>query len=311
MINNDDYDFAYSLYLAEEEYINNLNLYINFINEAEEESVNKAANNNINQYIKKVCDSATKAWENFRNKVATKAQVKKLKEMSPNIMGPKAKQLTFRIDNFPNYNLSQLQQIRVKPFDYMTMKANCSGQTKYLRAYAPKLVQDNNARILKNYRNLAKPGNTTAIITNQNITKIFNFCYKDFYRYRNIIARDLEAINKSGSGVLGENYNMINIDDLELLDEKSLMNINLMGKSKDKPKKMTFTTTNGRQITDADMKGASYSKAIQIYLKCNLSIISAKMKILRRVYEDYFSILEHYNTLATSTNTTKPNIKIK
>ena len=316
MINlyEEDYFIEYSQFLAEMELFESELLYSNLLEEVSTVSLLEADKESTNQYIKKVCDSAQQAWTNFRNKVATKDQVKKLKSYAPNIAGPKAKQLTFRIDNYPVYNINALTEIKVKPFVYMNMKENCGSQRAYLKAYAPKLVTGKGTRIYSNYKALVKRNNTTVVMDNNNVLKLFNFCYRDFYNYRNSIANDIEAINRSGSSVLGLASEGLLFDpsDLELLSEKSLMNLNKIRKiSNQQSSKMTYTATNGKQITDADMKGASYSKAIQVYLKCNLSIISTKMKILRRIYEDYFNIIEHYNVLATSTNTIKPNIKIK
>lgn len=307
-----DYEFQYTNYLAEMKLYDSLYTFSKLKDDASPESVNEAAKLSINEYVKKVCGSAQTAWNNFKQKVATKEQVKKLKEMAPNIIGPKAKQLTFRIDNYPTYDLNTFNQIKVKPFEYMKMRDNCKSQNQYLRTYASKLVRNDSNRILKNFRAETKKGTTTTVMDNRNIQKIYNFCYKDFYRYRDLIAQDIEAINRSGNSVLGmsESFDLFDDSDLEMLSEKSIFQVSKMGAPKEKPKNMTFTATNGKQITDADLKATSFNRAMTIYLKCNMGIISAKMKVLRKIYQDYFNILEHYNQLCTTTNTPKPNIKV-
>lgn len=299
MISREDYELSYSLFLAEQELYNELSSIQSYLEESVDIiSVNEAMGKNVGKYVSKVTQSAQKAWTRFKNKVASKKQIEMLNTEAKNFTdGP---EVSFKIANFHTYNLNGFNLIKVQLFDYEKMKDSLVGPQKYLNMYHQQIAKD--GKVYKNFLELVDKGKSKVVMDNRAIQPLYKFCTKDFYAYRKSIEADLEMINKSTEVILGESNIIISdSNNSKTICESMLLEAPIKPMTTQASDKMVFSNGNGD--VQASGKGqVTYSKAIHVYLQCSMDIVSAKMKILRRIYLDYFQVLDYYSGMAAVKN---------
>lgn len=298
MISFEEYEYKYSLFLAENELFCST---VDSILEATNiEYLNEAFSQSINNYISKVSKSTQSAWDRFKSSIFNEKTKKYLEDIAPIIKNGTS---TFNIDNFPNYDMNKFKTIKLVEFDYERMKDNLRNEKDFIFGYYRNLTNGFGDKKPNIYKAIEK-----SIITSRGrkfcdkkfIIGIYNFCAKGYLEYRTAIENDLKILNRSSTNITNsvngvistkqESYNIVQ----DMILEASVMS------SIDRNKnKMTFTDNNGEKTISnnksAKKEEGNFSKAVNVYMKVSTDIISAKMKILNNIYfRDYMEILEHY-----------------
>ena len=154
--------------------------------------------------------------------------------------------------------------------------------------------------------------NSSNVVCGYNqIVKVVEFEIKGFYECRNQIEKDITIINNANTTI----ESMINVagaaNEYTMFYESMILEAPIQGANDDKDKKMTFS--NGTSTTDPNdkekkNKKSNILKAINSYMKVSADIISSKMKIMSRMYYDYYYILEYYiDELGDAENVAKSN----
>ena len=154
--------------------------------------------------------------------------------------------------------------------------------------------------------------NSSNVVCGYNqIVKVVEFETKGFYECRNQIEKDITIINNANTTI----ESMINVagaaNESTMFYESMILEAPIQGANDDKDKKMTFS--NGTSTTDPNdkekkNKKSNILKAINSYMKVSADIISSKMKIMSRMYYDYYYILEYYiDELGDAENVAKSN----
>ena len=304
---SETYDLSFSLFIAENEFFiecieNGMNSLSEF---ADITAINENMQNSINKYIEKVTASIQKSWDKFKMKTATKKEVAFINENAKK-MAQKT-DITFTINNYPSYDVMGFKNIKVIPFNYEQMKENLINPKTYMNHYYPNMKEVN---VWKSMKKLLVNNNSNITCNYQQIMKVLEFERKGFYTCRDLIAKDIDTINKANTNI----QSMINVagtNESGMLYESMILEAPIQGANDSKDKKMTFS--DGTSTTDPEDNGAKNKKtnllkSINTYMKVSTDIISSKMKILSRMYYDYYYILEFYvDELSTRKNAKASN----
>lgn len=305
---NIDYGLSVDLFIAENDFFieciqNGMNSLSEF---ADITAINENMQSSINKYIQKVTASLQKAWDKFKMKTATKKEVQfinsNLKKLS------RKTNITFTINNYPSYDIIEFKNIKIIPFNYDQMKDNLNSPKEYMNHYYPSFKEKDVWKSMK--RNIINNSSNVVCGYNQ-IVKVVEFETKGFYECRNQIEKDITIINNANTTI----ESMINVagaaNESTMFYESMILEAPIQGANDDKDKKMTFS--NGTSTTDPNdkekkNKKSNILKAINSYMKVSTDIISSKMKIMSRMYYDYYYILEYYiDELGDAENAAKSN----
>ena len=305
---NIDYGLSVDLFIAENDFFieciqNGMNSLSEF---ADITAINENMQSSINKYIQKVTASLQKAWDKFKMKTATKKDVQfinsNLKKLSRKI------NITFTINNYPSYDIIEFKNIKIIPFNYDQMKDNLNSPKEYMNHYYPSFKEKDVWKSMK--KNIIN-NNSNVVCGYNQIVKVVEFETKGFYECRNQIEKDITIINNANTTI----ESMINVagaaNESTMFYESMILEAPIQGANDDKDKKMTFS--NGTSTTDPNdkeekNKKSNILKAINSYMKVSADIISSKMKIMSRMYYDYYYILEYYiDELGDAENVAKSN----
>lgn len=305
---NIDYGLSVDLFIAENDFFieciqNGMNSLSEF---ADITAINENIQSSINKYIQKVTASLQKAWDKFKMKTATKKDVQfinsNLKKLS------RKTNITFTINNYPSYDIIEFKNIKIIPFNYDQMKDNLNSPKEYMNHYYPSFKEKDVWKSMK--KNIINNSSNVVCGYNQ-IVKVVEFETKGFYECRDQIEKDITIINNANTTI----ESMINVagaaNESTMFYESMILEAPIQGANDDKDKKMTFS--NGTSTTDPNdkekkNKKSNILKAINSYMKVSADIISSKMKIMSRMYYDYYYILEYYiDELGDAENAAKSN----
>ena len=305
---NIEYGLSVDLFIAENEFFleciqNGMNSLSEF---ADIIAINENMQSSINKYIQKVTASLQKAWDKFKMKTATKKDVQfinsNLKKLS------RKTNITFTINNYPSYDIIEFKNIKIIPFNYDQMKDNLNSPKEYMNHYYPSFKEKDVWKSMK--KNIINNSSNVVCGYNQ-IVKVVEFETKGFYECRDQIEKDITIINNANTTI----ESMINVagaaNESTMFYESMILEAPIQGANDDKDKKMTFS--NGTSTTDPNDKEkknnkSNILKAINSYMKVSADIISSKMKIMSRMYYDYYYILEYYiDELGDAENVAKSN----
>ena len=305
---NIDYGLSVDLFIAENDFFieciqNGMNSLSEF---ADIPGSSESMPRRIKKYIQKVTASLQKAWDKFKIKTATKKDVQfinsNLKKLS------RKTNITFTINNYPSYDIIEFKNIKIMPFNYDQMKDNLNSPKEYMNHYYPSFKEKDVWKSMK--KNIINNSSNVVCGYNQSV-KVVEFEIKGFYECRNQIEKDITIINNANTTI----ESMINVagaaNESTMFYESMILEAPIQGANDDKDKKMTFS--NGTSTTDPNdkekkNKKSNILKAINSYMKVSADIISSKMKIMSRMYYDYYYILEYYiDELGDAENVAKSN----
>ena len=324
-MSNNEFDISYKEYLAEKEM---LNIFIReasiLLNASDDVEITlESLEDTISRYIDKVTANIQKSWDKFKSKVGNDKQLKYLNNIQKTIATSNPK---FMINNFPNYDLQSLMQIKVIPFDYANQKKQLKSKQQFIKDNYPNLVENINDPNNKIRTNMDKAverfvvkGYTDTLCDKKVLLQIYQFCIQSYQELAANIEEDLQIINQSNTNIM----NSVNIassttQEAAILYESMILEAPTNANNSSDKKSMAFTDTSGETTDPNDKKSenleTSYAKAVSNYMKVSTDIISAKMSLINDIYSDYMNIIEHYvknreKNSRNNNNTNNPAIK--
>lgn len=329
MIDYNDIQFSYDSYLAEKELLENL-LALEIMERDEGIGVYFEADQNgnkksrgisgIQKYLEKVTASMQKAWDKWKQKTATQDNVKFLKDTSESIRGYKG---AFIINNCPMFNIDNFTNIKVVPLDYQRMAEDLKkGKKKdFMSKYYPKLTGEQT--IYNKFKGLIINSYDRVECDKAFLTTSFNFCSNDFYRAKRTIEADIETVNKSMEDIqkmlndIGNSPEQVAVQNVKnecaaLLEEyltetpipptanNRMNNPNAQNNNKQQSTRMSFQDADGT-VTKATNKLRDNTNSIAVhisrYMGVSAKIITAKMRVLRELYTNRYTIINHFSEL--------------
>ena len=250
--------------------------------------------NSLKNYVLKVNRSVESAWKKFNDRINNPKYKAYLEKLSNSNKIPNFRR-TFTLKKIRVYSLGVLDTIKINNFDYESNKDKYKSKDDYYKATYNNLFS-------VNPKSIRKAINKKTITINnfnvnpQSVAEIFNFVTKDIYEYASEIENNIKSLSNS-TVTIGNKVNneSVEADAYDIFNEALASSPNSPIKASVKVKNNIKGTK--PQIADDNpdkisrIKGASYSKAVQIYLKISCDILTAKMDILYKAYHDYMAIL--------------------
>lgn len=298
MILKEDYTLSYNLFLAEHELFNSL---INKSSIVLQESLSvedysilcEGLQDTITNYINKVTASMQQVWDRFIATVGTDAQKDYLTKAADKV---KSGNPRFVINNFPNYDTNVFIGYKVQRYNRQTMTDDLKTQKGYMQKnYASLYSERNNMNVM--LQKAVTRGYTNIRCDKVVLTKAYNFCSTGFYEIRQSIENDINIINESANTILQGLQMVQSTQESNMFYESIIIEALTSGTPENKATKMSFVDSDGAKV-EPGAKGAqnqnSFINKISNYMKISTNLISAKMKVLARMYKTNLDIVRHY-----------------
>lgn len=265
-------------------------------------AIQEANNLNLMQYVQKVMKSIQEVWTKFKNKMkdlrdrAVKKFTTKFKQNAENLPDD----LQFEVQNVPELNTNHFNMIKVIPFDFEAMKDSLRSQDSFVQKFYPGinrnegetlkaaferflLAGEKNVRVTKDYIM-----NTVIPILETSDNTVENSAKDDV----EIINKSTEAISRLSSNPNGTTTTTVNTteDIPSTATEISTDSYKFKSGSVIKEDDVKFVDDANRTAT-ADRH--SVLKDISIYLSVSATVLSTKLKLIRKKEITAFRILAH------------------
>ena len=130
------------------------------------------------------------------------------------------------------------------------------------------------------------------------LIRSFNFCSTRFYELRESIENDINIINESITNIT-QSMNMIQPTPEAAIIYENILHEAISDRTNlvEKHNKMSFVDTDGSKSNPGEKTSQSQNSFInQIvnYMKISTNLISAKMKVLAKMYKSHLDIVSHY-----------------
>ena len=304
MIYNEYILYPYELYLAEQSMLECVpELLSKCINENNVTILSEGVKETIENYLNKVTTSMQNKWDTFKQKVNTEAQQKYLRENSKiitNFSKP------FTINEFPNYTLNNMMNIKVIIFDYNRMKNTLETKQDFLEnSYKQYISRDYSFKQM--IERSVLQNTSTIVCEKKRLFEIYNYLLENISTLLQSIEQDISTINTSNNTIMKTVSTIVST-------EESYNLFNELYSYITEAPKMSFTDANGEK-TEANgkknKKHSNYVKSVYNYMKVSTDIISTKMKIVNDVYKNYYSIIQHAVEISKKKETDEENDKGK
>ena len=296
MVTMEDYLFNYDIYLAEQELFDSL-LKIqssSIIKEANLVYINESVKDTIMRYINKISTAIEGSWNKFKQTVLRDVDKKYLDSIRDKMQNSNPK---FTISNFPTYNTTKLDEIKLIPFDYAQMKDHLESKKAFLEQYYPDIAKSEKSTI-ETIEGLTITGRQDTRCTPELLKTMYQFASSDFEGKIQTIEADLKTVNTSNK----------NIQQLANQITQGTTTTPATPAQEENENNQNQTTNQagnqnqegGNKVgykddeTQATKDNSSLIKQISNYVGASTDILSAKMKIYRDIYALYMKTLRHY-----------------
>lgn len=283
----ENYEFEYQLFLAEQELSESLMCINNdIINEsAGLIALNESFKETLLEYIKKISNAVTGIWEKFQKIILDKD-----KEFLDSIVDDisKLEDPKFTIENYPRYDFTKLNNIKIESFDYERMKEYLNSQDRFIEQFYPEIVKLEKGNI--------KARIEATVITSRQDTKCSVEMLKDMHHFCtefpntiNNIKKDIDAVKNSNSKI-ETLVNSISVSQSANEAVCLFEELSIIKEEGEDNNKVSFKDDPDREKSN---KTNDISKHVTNYIKINTSILSGKMKVYRDIYRLYMRTLKH------------------
>ena len=277
MINLEEYNFQYELYLAESELFNNLiNLGASYINESVGLiSINEGVKETVENYIEKIINAITNAWDRFKEICLKEIDKVYLKSISNQMQDPKP---DFVAKDFVEYDFMKLDQIKLVPFNYEEMKPYLSSEAEFMQHYYSSLAGEGS--IGNKIESLVVKNKSDKKVDSNLMKEMYKFCL-EFPEKIKPLENDIKNMETSKNNI----KTMVStIRPAETATEAvSIYEVSFEdGQNGPNPE------------GDSSQGKTEVVKHITCYMKASSNILSAKMKVQKDCYGQYMKCIKHF-----------------
>ena len=292
MIIREMYEFDYELFLAEQELYESL---IDYGAIVATESyglflLNEGVKETILKYLERVGASIGKVWGSFKNTLENtkdKAYLK-LIESKINDADPK-----FTISNFPTYNIARLNEIKTEQLNFEEMKDDLVSKEAFISKHYPNIRLDDKNKSFKDaIRSYCLTKREDTRCTKELLKSMYKFCSNDYNESMRSIQDDLKKYNTSAKNI----QNLVNqVTSAETTQNEcvSVFESYLYEAENDQ----NNTKVEYKDDPDAKQKGQGnndITKKITVFVQITTDILSAKLSVVKEIYQLYMNTLHHY-----------------
>lgn len=284
------YSLEYSMYLAENEMNENLQLYSSlFVNEsAGLIYINEGVKETITTYLEKIVNATQGVWDKFKE-ILEKKNEEYLASIKDQIESAEPE---FTIKNFQNYNLDKIEAIKVIPFDYERMKDSLDSKEKFVKAFYPTINIDDEKSIKKAVYRLGLGSKQDVRCTKEILNTMYDFCTNKYKSHMDKLEIDIKSVNTSKNNIQNI-ISTINNSQQQSTQESFvniLNNYSIITEAEDNKKDDSVKFED-----DKDKKGGAVdiTKKVTVYCKASTDVLTGKMKLLKDIYVLYIRTLKH------------------
>ena len=262
-------------------------------------AIQEAGKLNLMQYVRKVVDSIAKVWKSFKEKMqdlrkkAAEKFTSKFKKSAENLPND----LKFEVQNVPELEPTRFNMVKVIPFNYEGMKQGLRSQDDFMKTYYNSVDRKDGESIKASLeRYLTKSVSNIKVTKDYILNTVIPILETSDNTVENSVKEDIEIINKSMDAISRLNSNPNDNTAPEAIDTTT---------PEVTPNNASYTFTSGSVIKEDDVKFVddpdrtavsdknSTLKDVSVYLTVSASIISTKLKLIRKKEITAFRILAH------------------
>lgn len=303
MINRDDYQIKYEIFLAEQELNQNIIGLVSSINECHNlEIVNEGAKETIINYVTRITNSITGLWEKIKDLVETGSSAIYIKSLTKEKI--QTVQPSFEIKNFPKYDFTKFEDLKVIPFNYEEMKDVLDSKEKFIERYYPNIPKGDGS-LSERIESYILIGTEDIKCTKELIQELYNYVSSGYKKQKSGLETDLNTVNASNDNIkrlvdtivtsTNETVNIIQTIYESYLTEEIKQNGSDSGDKK-YDTKMTFVDNSNDPQEQGQEKKSNNNivRHVTSYMAVSTEILTAKMRIKRNIYSQYVKTIRHY-----------------
>ena len=201
---------------------------------------------------------------------------------------------------------------KVQRYNRQTMTDDLKTQKGYMQKnYASLYSERNNMNVM--LQKAVTKGYTNIRCDKVVLTKAYNFCSVGFYEIRQSIENDINIINESANTILQGLQMVQSTQESNMFYDSIIIEALTSGTPENKATKMSFVDSDGAKV-EPGAKGTqnqnSFINQISNYIKISTNLVSAKMKVLTRMYKTNLDIVRHYVDI-TQYGDPVPNVQVQ
>lgn len=284
MIQLEEYQFHYDLFLAEQELFESM-IIIGSTSVHESAGlmyIQEAVKDTIMKYLSKVAEALEKAWEKFKGiieNIKDKELVTKIKDKIASVKP------SFIIRNCPDYNMNFLDTVKIVPFNYGEMKESLDTQESFIEKYYNNIKEQDKTLKESIYNKFTK-GTKDLECNSGLLTKMVNTVTVELPRKITNLGNEIKIFNNSNKTI---ESTVSVIDSNTAVEESSSLYIQYL-KEEEEQEKPNFEDIPGKENNKSSN---SFTKHVSNYVKVSSDILSAKMKCYRDVFAFYMKSIKH------------------
>ena len=295
MINLEEYELKYNLFLAEQElYTNMINIGGSCIYESVGLiSIQESLKDTVINYLEKLRESLMKVFQRFKEIVIDPVVDRFTEKIKPKVSSTNPE---FTIENFPQYSIDKLKSIKIVPLNVETMKDDLESKDKFISKYYQQLVGEGS---IKERMEKFVKGNPIKKRADKNLldqsieylTKTIPAELKNIQTEINQWVASSKVIEQLASTPGGEvNQTTVSVSSngqVNTSEAVALYEAYLLEEDDPKPE---IKDDPGSEKSD---EGKTFTKNMVSYCSVCIDILTAKMSIYRDIYKLHFKILTH------------------
>lgn len=284
MIQLEEYQFHYDLFLAEQELFDSMiSIGSGIVNESVGLIyIQESVKDTVIKYLSRIAEALEQAWNKFKEIIENlkdKEFISRIKDKISSIRP------SFIIRNCPDYDMNFLDRVKIVPFNYEEMKESLDTKEAFIQKYYNNLMEQDKSLKESIYSKFTK-GTKDLECNSGIITKMVNTVTVELPKKITTLGNEIKTFNNSNKTI---ESTATAIDSTTATNEAS--SIYLMYLKEEEEEKPNFEQIPGKE--NENKSSNSFTKHVSNYVKVSSDILSAKMKCYRDVFAFYMKTIKH------------------
>lgn len=284
MIQLEEYQFHYDLFLAEQELFDSMiSIGSGIVNESVGLIyIQESVKDTVIKYLSRIAEALEQAWNKFKEIIENlkdKEFISRIKDKISSIRP------SFIIRNCPDYDMNFLDRVKIVPFNYEEMKESLDTKEAFIQKYYNNLMEQDKSLKESIYSKFTK-GTKDLECNSGIITKMVNTVTVELPKKITTLGNEIKTFNNSNKTI---ESTATAIDSTTATNEAS--SIYLIYLKEEEEEKPNFEQIPGKE--NENKSSNSFTKHVSNYVKVSSDILSAKMKCYRDVFAFYMKTIKH------------------
>ena len=287
MIQLEEYQFQYDLFLAEQELFESMISIGSSVNEsAGLIYVQESVKDTIVKYLSRIAEALENAWNKFKEiieNIKDKEFVTKIKDKISSIKP------SFVIRNCPDYDMNFLDTVKIVPFNYGEMKESLGTKEAFIQKYYSNLIVQDKSLKESIYSKFTK-GTKDLECNSGVLSKMANTVVVELPKKITTLGNEIKTFNNSNKTI---ESTATSIDSTTANREASSIYLSYLKEEEEgEEEKPNFEQIPGKE-NENKSSDSGFTKHVSNYTKVSTDILSAKMKCYRDLFAFYMKTIRH------------------